>query len=77
MAQVIITIPDAVLPRVLDAVAARYSYNAQNGQTKAQFAKSQVIAMLKDAVLWYEGTQAAQTAQQTAVTQVNAEVTLT
>jgi hypothetical protein len=77
MAQIQITIPDAVLPRVVDAFAATYGYQptidgAPNPETKAAFAKRQVIAFIKRTVADREAGAAADAARSTAVDAANA-----
>lgn len=78
MAQITINIPDAVLPRVINAFAAMYGYQATiNGQpnpvTKPQFAKQKVIEYVRRVVADTEGG-AAQVAAQA---QANIDIALT
>ena len=67
MATITITIPDAVVPRVLAAVCNTYNYDPAGGQTQAQFAKQIVAGMLREIVASYEGRQARQAAEEAAV----------
>jgi hypothetical protein len=76
MASISITIPDAVLSRVLDAFAARYGWESAGGQTKAQFAKSRVIEFIRDVVRAHEATAVAEAARVAAVAAVNADIVL-
>lgn len=66
MANLTITIPDAVLPRVLDAIASSRGYNPATDGTKAQFAKAQIIGLLKDIVSSAEAAAAEKSARATA-----------
>lgn len=77
MAQITVTIPDAVLPRVLDAFAVRYGWNAAGGQTKAQFAKAKLIDFTRDVVRLHETATAAETARSAASAGVDTDIVLT
>lgn len=83
MAQISITIPDLVLPRVLDAMASIYGYQATladgtpNPQTKAQFAKQQVAAFVKRTVAAHEVNDAIASASQSASSKANTDVVIT
>lgn len=80
MAQVILTYPDAVAQRVVDALCGRFGYQAtlQNGlpnpQTRAQFAKLQIANFIKDTVAGWEATIAKESAEQTARETANREI---
>lgn len=60
MATMTMTIPDAMLPRVVAAFAATHGYRATlpngdpNPQTPAQFARAQVANFIKHTVTNYE-----------------------
>lgn len=75
MAQITITIPDAVLARVLDAFAAR-GYDAAGGLTKAQFAKQQVVGFIRGVVRSHEVEQAIQSAAAQASATADADIAL-
>jgi len=77
MATVSVTIPDAVLGRVLDAIAAAYGYDAAKDGTKAAFAKKQVARFVAETVRAHEATVAADTARDTAATKATTEVVIT
>jgi hypothetical protein len=77
MASVNLTIPDAVVQRVLDAYAATHGYTGVNGQTKAQFLKASLIAELQRTVQSYEGNVAATAAAQTAAQKAQTEISIT
>lgn len=77
MASITITIPDAVLNRVLDAIAATRSYNPGTDGTKAQFAKAQLVAWIKGIVVDYEGNNAANTANASARTTAQTDIAIT
>lgn len=76
-----ITIPDTQIQRVIDAFAAEFGYQSTitnadgttspNPVTKAQFAKQQLIAYIKQITRNYEANQAAATARQSKETEVN------
>lgn len=67
MAVISITVPDAMLPRVVTALTAAGGYSATlpdgtpNPQTPAQFAKAMVAAYVKQVVKTYEAEQSAAT----------------
>lgn len=72
MASFTITVPDAVVPRVADAVAATFAYDAERDGTKAQFTKKVLVDYLRRLVQEHE----ARLAQQAAADKVAAEVVL-
>jgi hypothetical protein len=43
-----INIPDAVAPQVVDGICAATNYDAGSGKTKPQWAKEQVIRLIKN-----------------------------
>jgi hypothetical protein len=77
VAQISITVPDGVLPRVRDAFAAVYGWTAELGITKAEFARRQIARYAKDVVRDYEASQAAETARQVARDAAETEVDVT
>lgn len=84
MATLSINVPDAVVVRVLDAIAARYGYIDENtgqprtpGQTKTQFAREVIRTIVKDAVKAHEAEIAQAAARQTAISNVESEIVLT
>ena len=77
MATVSVTIPDAVLARVLDAFAATYGYDAAKDGTKAAFAKRQVARFCTETVRRHEAEVAGTAARDTAATKAANEVTIT
>lgn len=82
MATISLTIPDAVIQRVLDALGGTYGYKATledgtpNPQTKAQFSKAVVADYVKKIVRQWEAQQAGQTAYNTAANDVDINVTI-
>jgi hypothetical protein len=77
MADITITVPNAVLSRVLDAIAARNGYIAAVHGTKAQFAKSLIIAWIKREVKGYEAGLASESAINTANASVDNDISIT
>lgn len=82
MATIVINIPDAVAPRVVDAFAKRFDYQetlpdgSPNPETKAQFAKRQVVRFVKNVVRQAEVEDARTTAQATAEQSVDSDIQL-
>lgn len=68
MASITVTIPDAYAQRVLDAIAGTYGFDPNDGFTKAQFAKQYLAGAIKQILIAYEGTAAAETARLSAIT---------
>jgi len=77
MATITLTIPDGVIDRVRDAIAARNGYNPAIHGTKGQFAKTWIIQKVKEEVKSHEGSAAGAAAQQTACDAVDAQITIT
>lgn len=82
MAQLSITIPDAVAARVNNAFADAYGYQATingqpNPQTKAQFAKARVIDFIRAVVRGQESNVASEAARVTAISDADAAINLT
>ena len=82
MAQITITIPDAIASRVMNGFAKRYHYSATledgspNPETKAQFAKRRVIEFIKQAVREAEVEDARNDAATTAGSSVDTDIQL-
>lgn len=51
MATMTVTVPDAALPRILDAFAAVYRWDPESGLTKAEFARRQVAEFVRRTVI--------------------------
>lgn len=62
MAQIVITIPNDKLARVLNGIAGSQGWEQSSGITKAEFAEQWVRGLVKDAVVGYEASQAARQA---------------
>jgi hypothetical protein len=77
MAQIVVDVPDAVVPRVLDAFAATYAYNPGSGLTKAQFAKQRLAAYVKQVTVAYEATRDAEAARQTSTQTATTDIAVT
>lgn len=77
MASITLTIPDPILNRVLDALAAKWGYNPAGGQTKAQFAKSALAAYVKATVKQYEAEVAAKAAFDSAQATTETDIAIT
>jgi hypothetical protein len=60
MAQIVVTIPDDQLTRVIDALAAHWHYELEKeeGETKGQFVKRALLNRLKREVLAQEALDA-------------------
>jgi hypothetical protein len=71
MATISITIPDAALTRVINAVCGIYAYDPASGLTQAAFAKQQVANFVKKTLLDWETQQAITTARQSAIDSAN------
>lgn len=73
MAALSVTVPDAILTRVLDAFAATYHHNPATDGTKAAFAKKKVRDYIRGVVNTYETQLAADAAAaaQTAATEAD------
>lgn len=74
MAQITITIPDAVAGRVVDAMAARYGWTTETGLNKTQFAKRIIVNLLKETVKMHESDIASRAAAQTASEAVDNQI---
>lgn len=79
MANIQITIPDAVINRVLDAFAARFNYDTAKleNETKGQFAKRMVGVMVKEIVIEEEQKKAANTAYDAARAAATTDISIT
>lgn len=76
MADISITIPDAVVSRVLDAFDGSYPGRPQ-GVTQAAWAKQKVIAYVRDVTVSYERQQAAIAAAAAAEAAADQEIDIT
>lgn len=81
MATITLNIPDAQLNRVVNGLATLYGYQATvngepNPQTKAQFAKAQILRFVKESVKAVEANADAEAARTAAVTKAETEITL-
>lgn len=76
MANISITIPDALVGRVLDAFDGSYPGRPQ-GVTQAAWAKQKVIDYARDVTIAYERQQAAITAAAAAEAAAQSEVNIT
>ena len=82
MATIVLTIPDAVIPRVVAAVALKFDYNTNKlaGETTGQFAKRMLGVTLKQWVKDAEGPVpyvTAKTAQAAVELDIDTNVTIT
>lgn len=71
MAQITIDIPDANVAEIRDAFADTFGWTVTLGLTKTQFAKAQVAAFVKRVYREYKAGMAANTARNTAQTEVD------
>lgn len=76
MAQVVLTIPDAVINDVIDVYAAAHGYKPTDGD-KAAFCKRVLIANIMGVLEAKHGSDAAEAARADAVAQVRAAVKIT
>lgn len=65
MATITITIPDDKVARVREAFVAEYGWTPELGVTKAEFAKQQIIKLIKQVVKDSEGNHSANQARST------------
>lgn len=77
MATISITIPDAVLPRVVEALCTANGYDPSSGLTKNQFAKQSIARYVKQTVIDYETNAAANTAAMTQRTSSTTDMVIT
>lgn len=65
MAVISFTIPDAILPRVIAAVCARYRYseNLLPDETQAQFTRRMIVSLIKKEIRSAESDRVWQAAQ--------------
>lgn len=77
MAQITVNVPDAVAPRVANAVATKFRYDAAVDGTKLAFAQKQIGIWLKSIVFEVEAQQAKVSAVSTARTSVDTDIVIT
>lgn len=82
MATIVLTIPDAVLPRVIAASSAKFDYaeNKVGAETQAQFAKRMIAETLKGWVIDMEGLAPVVTANASRaaiIADINANIAIT
>jgi hypothetical protein len=74
MATITLTIADAALPRVIDALCATGGRDEDSPAPKGQFAKDVLIDWVRSQVVLHETQQAAETARLAAYARARAEV---
>lgn len=62
-ADITITIPDAVAPRALNALAAYFKYDPNSETPKVEFVKGEIAALIKRLVVYQETQTAAKAAE--------------
>lgn len=77
MAQIVINIPDAALPRVLEAYAQTFGYRPEMGVTKAAFTRSAIISGVKTVITSYEAGKAADLVRQQIINEVESQAIVT
>jgi small neutral amino acid transporter SnatA (MarC family) len=77
MAIIPLNIPDAVLPRVIDALCAHGGREEDSTVPKPQFAKAVLVAWVKDVVYAHEARIATEQARIAADKKARAEVVIT
>lgn len=68
MAQFVITYPDALQSRIVQALSERGGWTAASGQTRAQFARAQVVDYVRGELRAYEAEVARLAADRAAET---------
>lgn len=58
MADYVVTIPDDINQRVLDAICAAHDYDPASGLTQSEFVRSVMLGMMKGIVVDYEAKKA-------------------
>lgn len=78
MATISITIPDAVLPRVIDALCIDGGYERLSNPrpTKPQFARGHIAGYVRRVVIQVESQQAAQLAREVADAKAESEIVI-
>lgn len=77
MAQLIFTIPDAIVPRILAAFVATRPLGVPAGETPNQTLRASVIAFIKRVVAQYEAETAVTTARVNALNDVYFTISIT
>jgi hypothetical protein len=77
MATITLTIPDAALPRLVDALCALGGWEADSPIARGAFARGVLIAWARDQVVAHEARLARQAAEQEASTKARVEVVIT
>jgi len=82
MAQITINIPNGVVSRVEDAFATKFKYtgflaDGTTPQTKAEFAKAQLVKYITNIVKIQESQDAATAAQQAAIANATSTIIIT
>lgn len=80
MATIQIQIPDAVMPRVIDALTAQGEdgpWTAESGLTRGQWARREVIRYVRRVVIDHESRLARDAAGEVAAAQAEADITIT
>jgi hypothetical protein len=72
---IIFTIPDDQVQRVVDAVAGSFGYDPATDGTKGQFTKKYVVKLLKQITKNYEANQASSSAAVIVLGQADVDVT--
>lgn len=77
MATITLNIPDAALPRVVDALCWTGGRSEDSTVVKGVFAKSVLVDLVRDRVVVYETQRAQEAARLAADAKVRAEVVIT
>jgi hypothetical protein len=77
MATISLQIPDAVLPRVIDALCADGEWTSASPLTRAQFARQQIITYVRSVVRQHEARIAREAAAAEADAKAESEVVIT
>jgi hypothetical protein len=77
MAVITLTIPDEVLPRVIEALCVDCERPADSPLTRAQFARQQIIQYVRSVVRQHEARIAREAAAAAADAKADSEITIT
>lgn len=77
MAQLTITVPDAVFARAVNGFAGQHGYDPASGKSKVAFAQQVLASFFKQSAVAYEATRDAELARRAARTKAEDEINVT